>query len=118
MVGFVGAGAVVFPIDDSVLETIDPPFATPENTVAVIVRGDSMLPAYRAGTYLVLEPLADPRDALHRRAVVTLDDGQRLVKEVEAGLSTGKFNLLSYNASPIRDVVVVQAARVLGTVEP
>ena len=118
VVGHVGAGAVVFPLDDGILDTVEPPFATPENAVAVIVRGDSMLPAYRNGTYLILEPLADPRDAVRRRAVVTLEDGSRLVKEVEAGLSPGKFTLLSYNARPILDVVIVQAARVLGTVEP
>lgn len=118
VIGHVGAGAVVFPIDDAVLETISPPFSVPENCVCLIVRGDSMMPAYRDGTYLVIEPLADPRDALHRRAVVTLEDGSRYVKEVEPGLSPGRFSLHSYNASPIRDVVIVQAARVLGTVEP
>jgi phage repressor protein C with HTH and peptisase S24 domain len=118
VVGFVGAGAVVFPIDNGILDTIDPPFSTPENCVAVIVRGDSMLPAYKDGTFLVLQPLDDPNDAIHRRAVVTLEDGSRLVKELEPGLSPGTFNLLSYNATPIRNVVVVQAARVLGTVEP
>lgn len=118
VIGFVGAGAVVFPIDNGVLDTVDPPFATPANAVAVIVRGDSMLPAYKDGTYLILLPLDDPNDALHRRAVVTLEDGSRLVKEIEPGLSTGRFSLHSYNASPIRDVVIVQAARVLGTIEP
>jgi phage repressor protein C with HTH and peptisase S24 domain len=118
VVGHVGAGAVVFPIDNGVLDTVEPPFSTPENAVAVIVRGDSMLPAYRNGTYLILQPLDDPAEAIHRRAVVTLEDGSRLVKEVERGLSPGHFNLVSYNASPIRDVVIVQAARVLGTVEP
>lgn len=118
VMGYVGAGALVFPIDDGALETIDPPFNTPENAFAMIVRGDSMLPAYREGTYLVLLPLADVRDALHRRAVVTLDDGSRMVKEVEPGSSTGLYSLHSFNAAPIRDVTIVQAARVLGTVEP
>lgn len=118
VVGFVGAGAQVFPIDDGVLDIVDPPFATPDGALAMIVRGDSMLPAYRSGTYLILMPLADPRDALHRRAVVTLEDGSRWVKELEPGLSPGTFTLHSYNASPIRDVTVVTAARVLGTIEP
>lgn len=115
---YVGAGARVFPMDDGGFDLIEPPFSTPDNAVAMIVRGDSMLPAYRNGTYLIVLPLADPKDALHRRAVVTLDDGSVWVKEITPGLSPGRFSLLSYNASPILDVIVVQAARVLGTVEP
>lgn len=118
VVGIVGAGAQVFPIDDGGLDPVVPPFSVPEGAIAMIVRGDSMLPAYADGTYLVLMPLADPRDALHRRAVVTLDDGSRMVKTVEPGSSTGLFSLYSFNAAPIRDVVIVQAARVLGTIEP
>jgi phage repressor protein C with HTH and peptisase S24 domain len=118
VIGHVGAGARVFPIEDGVLDTIDPPFSTPENAFCLIVRGDSMLPAYRNGTFLVLLPLADPAEALHRRAVVTLEDGSRLVKEVEFGSSTGFFSLHSYNAEPIRDVRITHAARVIGTVEP
>lgn len=118
VVGYVGAGAQVFPIDDGGLEPVDPPFATPEGTVAMIVRGDSMLPAFKDGTYLIVQPLADPTDALHRRAVVTLEDGSRWVKELAPGISTGKFSLLSYNAAPMMDVTIAHAARVLGTVEP
>lgn len=118
VVGYVGAGAQVFPIDDGGLDPVVPPFPVPDGAHAMIVRGDSMLPAYRDGTYLILQRLDDPKDAVNRRAVVTLADTSRWIKEVAPGLSPGRFSLLSYNATPILDVVITEASRVLGTVEP
>lgn len=118
VIGYVGAGAQVFPIDDGGFDDVEPPFAIPDNSFALIVRGDSMWPAYRDGTYIIALPLSSPEDALHRRAVVTLSSGERLIKEVESGSSTGLFDLHSYSAPPQRDVRITEAARILGTVEP
>lgn len=116
--GYVGAGAAVFPIDDGAFEPIEPPFGTPEGAVAFVVRGDSMYPAYRAGTFIIAITEADVRALLNTRAVVTLDDGRRYVKDVGPGSRAGLFTLFSHNAAPIPDVRIIAGARVLGTKEP
>lgn len=116
--GFVGAGAAVLPIDEGAFEPIDPPFGAPDDAVAFIVRGDSMYPAYRDGTFLIAQPIADVRQALNQRAVVTLDDGRRFVKDIGPGSKSTLFTLYSHNAPPIADVRIVAAARVIGTREP
>lgn len=116
--GYVGAGAAVFPIDDGGFDPIEPPFGAPEDAIAFLVRGDSMYPAYRDGTYLIAIPVADPQFLINCRAIVTLDDGRRCVKDVVAGSKLGLFSLYSHNAPPILDVRVVGGARVIGTKEP
>jgi phage repressor protein C with HTH and peptisase S24 domain len=115
--GYVGAGAAVFPLDDGAFEPIEPPFGAPDGAVAFVVRGDSMYPAYRDGTYIIALPVPDVRDLVNRRAVVTLDDGRRFVKDIGAGSAPDLFTLYSHNASPIHDVRIVAAATVLGTKE-
>lgn len=115
--GYVGAGAAVFPIDEGAFEPIEPPFGVPEGAVAFIVRGDSMYPAYRDGTYLIAISEEDLSMILNRRAIVTLDDGRRYVKDVVTGSAPGFFTLYSHNAQPIVDVRISAAARVLGTKE-
>lgn len=116
--GYVGAGAAVFPLDEGAFDPIEPPFGAPENSVAYIVRGDSMYPAYREGTLLICVPTEDIHSILNKRAVVTLEDGRRFVKDIGPGSKPGLFTLYSHNAAPIPDVQVIRAARVIGTKEP
>lgn len=116
--GMVGAGAAVFPINDGAFDPIEPPFGVPDNAVAFIVRGDSMYPAYSDGTFLIAVPTDDIHSIIHKRAVVTLDDGRRYVKDVGPGSGPGLFTLYSHNAAPIPDVRITAAARVIGTKEP
>lgn len=116
--GIVGAGAAVFPVDEGAFEPIEPPFGVPENAVAFVVRGDSMYPAYADGAFLIAVPTDDIRSLLHRRAVVTLDDGRRYVKDIGPGSQADLFTLYSHNAAPIPDVRIVHGARVIGTKEP
>lgn len=116
--GYVGAGAAVFPLDEGAFEPIEPPFGAPDNAVAFIVRGDSMYPAYRDGTFLICLPADDIHSVLHKRAVVTLEDGRRYVKDIGPGAKNGLYTLYSHNAAPIPDVRISSAARVIGTKEP
>lgn len=118
VVGEVGAGSRVYPIDDGALERVVPPFSTPSDAIAFVVRGDSMEPAFSSGSYVIARPIDDPQEALFRRAVVTLEDGSRFVKQLLPGSSPGTFTLVSHNAQPITNVKVIAAARVLGFVEP
>lgn len=116
--GYVGAGAAVFPLDEGAFEPISPPFGAPDGAVAFIVRGDSMYPAYRNGTFIIAMPTDDVKTLVNARAVVTLEDGRRFIKDVGPGSRNGLFSLYSHNAAPLPDVRIVRGARVIGTKEP
>lgn len=118
LVGFVGAGDQVFPIDDHPLghglEEIELPFTVGNrNRVAVKVRGDSQRPMLRDGWVLSYSRDWEgvPDHCVGQLCVVKVsEDGPTLIKEVRRGYSRGRFNLLSTNAQPIEDVALDWAA--------
>lgn len=114
IVSYAGAGAAVYPIDGK-LDDIDAPPGCPEGAFGVIVRGDSMWPAYEPGDVLICAWVDDPRSLLHRRAVLDLASGERLIKQLEPGPSPGSYTLLSVsqNASPRIGEAVDRAAKIL-----
>ncbi len=112
IVSFVGAGAEVYPMDGP-FDEIEPPPDCPPGAFAVRVRGDSQLPVYEDGDVLICVPLGDARDALWKRAIVDLEDGKRLLKQLTPGGKRGHYTLLSVNAPPIPDVRIVQVSRIV-----
>lgn len=112
LVGFVGAGAEVFPIDDGgALDEIEPPPGIGPNAVAVQVRGDSMYPRYMEGDTLIYDAHVPLEKADGQECVVALRDGRRFVKIVRVSGET--VSLESFNAPPIRDQEVEWAGPVL-----
>lgn len=118
VVGYVGAGASVYPIADehesNGFTTVErPPFIT-GNAIAVEVRGDSLVPVAEDGWKLIYtgdqELLED--DVLNKLCVVALADGRVLVKRLMRGSKPQRYHLLSTNAPMIEDVEVVWAAKV------
>lgn len=109
LIGAVGAGAVILPLDngDSPLEYVEPALKVPAGTVCVLVKGDSMYPRYFDGEiiYYRSEP-HNPGSVLGRECVVKLADGRMLIKILRKGSAPGLFTLQSWNAPPIEDVVV------------
>jgi phage repressor protein C with HTH and peptisase S24 domain len=113
LVGYVGAGAEVYPIDDGgALDEIDPPPGIGPSAVAVRVKGDSMWPRYDEGDVLVYDRHAAPADLINSECVVKLSDGRTLVK-ILRNASAGLFALESHNAPPIRDVEIEWAAPIM-----
>jgi phage repressor protein C with HTH and peptisase S24 domain len=118
VVGYVGAGAEIHPIDDHVKgQGIDeaPPFPGQDGpAVAVRVRGDSMLPQLEDGWLLYYSRDRDgvPPACLGQLCVVQIHDGPLLVKKIEAGRKKGLYRLVSHNASPREDERLDWAARV------
>ena len=118
VVGFVGAGASVFPYDDfptgDGLDHIERPSFVKGQVVAVEVRGDSLLPVAEDGWRLVYTGAQTvvESDILNRLCVVKLADGRALVKRVMRGSSPGRFHLISTNAPMIEDAEVEWAAPV------
>lgn len=112
-VGFVGAGAEVFPIDDGgCLDEIDPPPGIGPDAVAVGVRGDSMFPRYLQGDVLIYDQHVAIHQADGQECVVSLPDGRKYVKIVRAE-SGGTVTLESFNAPPMRKIEIEWAAPII-----
>lgn len=119
IVGLVGAGGSVSPCDDdNDLGYIDPPFLTPKDSVAVEVRGDSMVPLMEEGD-LVLYRMDAPfilQDCINRRCVVQTEEGSVYVKRLRFAQMEGCFDLESMNAPTLKNQRIVWAGPVLGIV--
>lgn len=125
VVGYVGAGAEIFPIDDhekgqGLRHVRCPAGLDPEKTLAAEVRGDSMFPI-SDGWLLFFSRSHEgvPFDAVGEMCVVKLaDDGPTLVKHLRRGYARGRFNLISTNAPPREDVALDWATRVRAYLPP
>ena len=118
VVGMVGAGAQIFSIDDHAkgagLEEVDaPPGGASHSTVAVIVRGDSMEPAYSDGDVVYYDriEMGDLVNLNGRTCVVRVGDGRTFIKRLFK--TNGTYVLQSHNAEPIVTSAIEWAARVL-----
>lgn len=111
LLGYVGAGAQIFPVDD-LLDEIEMPQPSP-NTVAVIVRGDSMHPRYFDGEKIFYDNREmPPKELIGRECVVKVKNGPTLLKILRKGGRANRFTLDSWNAKPIEDQDVEWAAPV------
>lgn len=116
VVGYVGAGAEIFTIDDhqkgAGLEEVEAPPGAGVSVVALRVRGASMVPAYKDGDLIFYDSKEDG-DISHlagKDCVVHLDDGRTYLKELRR--SNGDYWLHSHNADPILHPRIIWAARV------
>lgn len=119
VVGYIGAGAEVFPVDDHAkgegLDKVDPPSGIEFPCVAARVRGDSMYPMLEDGwlVFWTRDNESVPEECLNKLCVVQVKDGPMLVKRLRRGSRAGLFNLESHNAPLRTDVALEWAARVL-----
>ena len=117
LVGIVGAGSQITPIDDHAvgagMDIVETPPNRDEELIAVQVRGDSMYPVYWDGDVLFFARRdgAMIESCLNRECIVRLTDGATMVKVLRRGDGDG-FRLESYNAPPIDDAEVEWAAPV------
>ena len=116
IVGFVGAGAEIFTIDDhpkgAGLEEVEAPPGAGRSVVALRVRGSSMAPVYKDGDVIFYET-QEEGDLSHlagRDCIIHLADGRTFLKELRR--SNGDYWLHSHNADPILHPQIVWAARV------
>lgn len=111
VVGMVGAGAEVHRFEgdysDDRIDEADAPPGADEHTVAVIVVGSSMEPAFHDRDVIYYRNVrTEPDQLIGRECVIRLADGRTFVKILMRGNGPGFFTLFSYNAPLISDVVV------------
>lgn len=113
IVGYVGAGQEVVPFEAEEIGETEAPTSGGDGFVAVIVRGHSMYPVYRERDLIFYEirTHAVP-DLIGRECVVKLADGRMLVKVLRRGAEPGFYNLESFNAPLIENVVLEWASPV------
>lgn len=103
----------MFAIDDGgCLDEIEAPPGIGPNAVAVQVRGDSMYPRYMEGDTLIYDAHSPLEKADGQECVVALHDGRRFVKVVRVN-GQGTVTLESFNAPPLREVMVEWVAPIL-----
>ena len=132
IVGTVGAGSRVFPINDLPLlprktdpaeqdeincDWVDaPPGVYPNGVVALRVTGPSMMPFMPPGTIVYYANRYEggaPDDCIAKLCVVETRDGASLLKMVRKSHFHGKFDLVSYNHDTIADVELAWCAPVI-----
>jgi len=118
IVGYVGAGAEIYPIDDHPkgfgFDTVESPPGDNRKFVAVIVEGESMYPLYQSGDVLFYtrDGFSELDSCWGKACVVQITDGPMLVKTLQRGSETNMFNLISFNAPPKENIALDWAARV------
>lgn len=116
--GHIGAGGVVLfePFDGETAESyvIRPPGISGD-IVALIVRGDSMLPKYQDGDIIYIQKVCEGvlPDYIGSDCAVHTADGATYIKQLDFGSAPGLYTLRSLNAADMRDVQVVWATPVL-----
>lgn len=112
VVGHVGAGAEYYAFDPGgELDRVPAPEGANDNTVAAVVRGESLGALF--DQWLVFyDEVHDPptRELIGRLCVVGLADGRVLVKKLMKGQLEDRFNLISNVEAPIYDQIVTWAA--------
>ena len=118
VVGRVASGESFVPFDDAPMgggyEELDFNLVDPD-PIAVEVRGESMLPVYRPGDYLICSRRrgADLQEALNKDCVVRTSENEGYIKKLVQGSRANTYTLVSYNAAPIENQKLFWAAPIV-----
>lgn len=111
--GYVGAGEKIIPCHDAeAIDLVEAPAWADDGTSALVVKGDSMFPAYWDGDIVFFDANCrhTAEDCLFAESIVYLEDGEVYIKQVHPSGTDGKYILISYNAAPIMNVKIKWAS--------
>lgn len=113
----VGAGAEIFTIDDHAkgagLDEVEPPVGGGTSSmVALIVRGNSMEPAFSDGDTIFYDQIfeSDFSHLVGKHCVIRLADGRTFLKRLYK--SNGSYLMHSHNAEPMVTQEIAWVAKV------
>lgn len=117
--GYIGAGGMV--IFEDIGEDIEPDHTVPAapgvsgRLIALLVRGDSMLPKYRDGDIIYIQRQHDGvlPEYVGDDCAIRLLTGETYLKQLAKGSRTGLFTLRSLNAADMADVEIEWATPVM-----
>lgn len=118
LVGYVGAGAKMFPVENhlrgGLLEEVEaPPIDELNGIVAVRVRGDSLVPVYWDGDIVYYGAHeTDPDKLIGKEVVACSDDGEIALRRLARGREPGRYDLVSYSGLLTQDARLQWVARV------
>lgn len=114
VVGYIGAGGSIIFEDWGNDETVLCPPNVSMKLIALVVRGDSMLPKYQDGDIIYIGRDHDGvlPEYIGRDCAVRLTTGETYIKQLMRGDEPGRFTLLSLNAPPMENVEVEWATPV------
>lgn len=113
ILGEIGAGgSVAYFKEDQDFETTERPPLAPGPLMALIVKGDSMLPKYDPGDIVFVHRTHDGvlPEYIGRYCAVHLTDGGTYLKILHQGTQPNRYTLRSLNAADMENVEVVWAA--------
>lgn len=110
LMGYLGAGAEVEPDYEQVppdgLDQVSIPFPVPDDMIAFMVSGLSMMPVFKPGTVIVVyREQKKPIEAFYGlEAAVRTAEGRRFIKTITRGSRPNTVTLTSWNdPAPIED---------------
>ena len=118
VVGRLASGESFVPFDDAPMgggyEELEFNLVDPD-PIAVEVRGESMLPVYRPGDYLICSRRrgANMQEALNKDCVVRTSENEGYIKKLVQGSRANTYTLVSYNAAPIENQKLLWAAPIV-----
>ncbi len=119
VIGYVGAGYEVHPFDEGTsFDEVEAPPGLTDQARGLLIRGDSMIPAYYDGDVVIYDhpkSWAHAKELIGQECVVKLSDGRMALKILAASGDLGYWTLISYNAAPLVDVELDWAAPVIWT---
>jgi hypothetical protein len=121
--GKIGARAEIYPLSDY---TSDPMYQVQlpatldmaEEYVAFEIEGYSMPPAEPGWLVVFRKKEVTPDDLLNAPCLVDTADGRRLFKRLRRGYSPGRYNLESWDGSPVIEDVEVTAVLPFAALTP
>lgn len=118
IVGYVGAGAEVHPVDDypkgQGMTEVEAPPGEDREIVAIAVKGDSMWPAYKDGDVIFYTRNGVSTECcIGKECIVAIEEGPTMLKTVTRGSQAERYTLNSYNAPPRENEKLSWASPVL-----
>lgn len=126
ILGYVGAGQKVYPIDDYAMgdgmDTIDRPYVLEGEAIGLIVKGDSMEPAYEEGDVIFYsrDQRGVPETCHYKQCVVQVRDGPIYIKKLTPSKGGQYYHLISLNPKheDLIDQEIEWAAKILFVHKP